>query len=129
MPLYVLLILVVGGISGVALALHMLGLSRVPRWSEDQARAAWLREFPDMAPRAVTLNAAGTAAMIASDNSRGLVWQFGADSAVHLLEGHHLQDHRRGLRVVFADFAVPSTIIPLTDAETPIWKKELAPDG
>jgi hypothetical protein len=47
MPLPVLIALVIGGIAGIALILHLSGRSRVVALTEVTARAAWLRHFPD----------------------------------------------------------------------------------
>lgn len=51
MPLHILLILVVGGIAGIALALHLLGLS------EENARAGWPRHRADDRIDAIALSA------------------------------------------------------------------------
>lgn len=47
MPLPVLLALVVAGIGGIALLLHLTGRSRTLAMTPESATAEWLRQYPD----------------------------------------------------------------------------------
>ncbi|MEO1364365.1 MAG: hypothetical protein AAFU86_11380, partial [Pseudomonadota bacterium] len=80
MPLHILLILVVGGIAGIALALHLLGMTGADPLRGDTARAAWLRAYPDDSVQRVAVSADGRVARIDCAAGRGLVWRMGADT-------------------------------------------------
>ena len=63
MPLELLLVLVIGGIAGIAVLLHVLGFSRSLTFEDEAAaRAAWLRAFPDDTVTGVTLSESQSAA-------------------------------------------------------------------
>lgn len=128
MPLWLLLILVVSALSLVTLALHLLGLSRIAPWTGVEARAAWLRQFPDLPPKELLLAHNGRAALVLYDGGRGLVWQFGADSTARCLSDIHLTKTPRGVRLQFKEFAVPRVTLQLDDSEMLLWMKELQTD-
>ena len=123
MPLEILLILVVGGISGITVILHLLGLTSPRRLRDaEDARAAWLREFPYDTPTQVTLSADQRAALISTRAGRGLVWCIGADTVARPLSGCDLSDTKSGLRVDFHDFGTPHAAITLPDADRQTWR-------
>ena len=65
MPLSVLLPLVACGIIGIAVIVHLLGLSRAARLGDAGVAAApWLREFPEDTPTRVILSHDQHAALI-----------------------------------------------------------------
>jgi hypothetical protein len=107
MPLPVLIALVVFGIAGIALLLHVLGYSSAPPLSEDSARAGWLRHFPDDSIRTVTLGKDGRMALIDTANGCGLVWLMGADTVARRLEQARLD---RG-KLTFDDFGAPKVLL------------------
>lgn len=130
MPLWLLLIFVLGALGSITLALHLLGLSRVAPWTLDDARAAWERQFPDTPPLDIRLAHNGRAALVQHAEGTGLVWQFGIDSTARELSGIQLSPSKDGLRIKFNEFAVPSVTLKLTEDEKPHWMKELqANDG
>ncbi|MCF6231938.1 MAG: hypothetical protein L3J36_02360 [Rhodobacteraceae bacterium] len=127
MPLYILLLLVIGGISMIALLLHRLGKSRLTVLSTPSASHAWNRHFPDDEVYSVILAENGHAAYVETSGGPGLLWSFGADTV-----GRHLQDYRLSqapdhLKVVFHDFTAPQVILRLNDKERPRWQQKLAP--
>lgn len=126
MPLHILVILVVGGIGGIALLLHLLGLS-TPRIFDgpDDAADKWRREFPDSQVVDVTLNHKGTVAFIQTRSRPGLVWSFGADTVARPLFDFDAIPTKKGLRIEFHDFAAPHVSIPLGDFEIPHWENLL----
>lgn len=127
MPLHILLILVVGGIAGIALALHLLGLSKAPAFTDATARAAWLRAFPDDAVHSVHLTNDGRAARVRTANGAGVVWQMGADSCARLLSGHEtLKDHGSGAVLILSDYAAPKIRLTLTPDEHQDWQRWIA---
>ncbi|MBM1814944.1 hypothetical protein [Pseudosulfitobacter pseudonitzschiae] len=125
MPLSVLLILVAGGIGGIALVLHLLGLSRIPPLTEGRARAGWLREYPDAVPEHITVAASGHAALIQTAQGAGLVWAVGADTTARRLIAPRLTDTAQGLRVRLRDPAAPHITLRLTDTERQTWRAAL----
>ena len=118
MPLHILLILVIGGIAGIAALLHVLGHSRPFDLSDaGTARREWLRHWPQDQVAHVYLTPA--AALIETANGPGLLRPFGADSVGHRLAG--LDDSAKGLRLSFADFAAPAVTLPLPPETRALW--------
>jgi len=121
-PLHILLILVVGGIAGIALALHLLGLSQAPPLGPDSARAAWLRHFPDDPVNEVSVTRDGRAARIVTDHGRGIVWQMGADTCARTLNGEEqIHLHKGKVTVRLNDYAAPRIRLHLTPDEQDEW--------
>ena len=125
MPLEILLILVTGGIAGIALALHLSGLSRVTPLDEGAARAGWLRHFPDDPVEELRLARNGRAALVRTASGRGVVWRFGADTVARYLVDVRLRDLATGLQLRFGDFGTPKLTLDLAPEERRIWKEEI----
>lgn len=87
MPLPVLLTLVIGGISAIAILLHLSGRSALRVIDPEDAHADWHRHFPDDRIRSVLVARDGHAALVETDQGPGLLWAFGADTAAR-----HLRD-------------------------------------
>ncbi|MFL4468643.1 hypothetical protein ACERZ8_01670 [Tateyamaria armeniaca] len=122
MPLHILLIMVIGGIAGIALALHLLGLSRQSPFTEGTARAAWLRHRPDDTVLTVDLTNDGLAARILSDKGRGILWHMGADTCARLLTGGEEAHVRRNtVTLHLNDYTAPKIRLHLTPDEQESW--------
>ncbi len=125
MPLEILLALVILGIAGIALLLHLTGRSARTRLSAPSARAHWLRHFPDDTVLDVTVADSGDAALVRTPAGPGLLWAFGADTVARPLQGFDLLDTRDGVRVIFHDFAAPSVRLTLTPDERASWRQDM----
>ena len=78
MPLHNLIALVVLGILGIAALTYALGYAEARRFENvGAAQPAWLREFPEVQVKNVTLCRSGAAALIATDQGPGIVWARG----------------------------------------------------
>jgi len=109
MPLPLLLVLVVVGIAAITLLVRWL--SPTPPLTFDNketAAAAWLREFPDRAPKGVLLSEDGKSALVVLTRGSGLVWAMGADSTARGLAGATVEPSRHGLVIRLRDFASPA---------------------
>lgn len=127
MPLEILLVLVVGGIAGITLLLHLTGRSRQVVLTPETAQAQWLRHFPDDTVIDVTVAHNGSAALVRTETGAGLLWSFGADTvARHLLDFDRL-DHPEGFEVQFHDFGTPRVILHLDDTERRHWRHLMEP--
>ncbi len=126
MPLNILIILVVGGISLIALLLHLLGKSRQITLSLEDARTAWHRHFPDDLILDLIVAHDGHAALVQTEQGPGLLWSFGADTVARHLRDFDLLDEPGGTKVIFRDFAAPSATLHLSDAERPIWQEMMS---
>ncbi|SLN09572.1 hypothetical protein ROG8370_00019 [Roseovarius gaetbuli] len=126
MPLSVLLPLVVCGIIGIAVILHLLGLSR-PARLEGSARASavWLREFPDAPPTRVILSHDGQAALIETEAGSGVVWAMGADTTARYLGGARIRRTAKGLRIDLPDFTAPHIRLRLDPDEAAQWPSHM----
>jgi hypothetical protein len=121
MPLEVLLILVVGGIAGIALLLQLLGYSRAEPFTEDTARAAWVRAEPDVPAHAVHLSDDRMAALVETGRGPAIVWHMGTDTTAHWLKGARTSRSNTGLRILLNDFAAPSVRVKLSPGATSRW--------
>ncbi|SLN22030.1 hypothetical protein ROJ8625_00854 [Roseivivax jejudonensis] len=122
MPLEVLIALVVCGIAGIAILTHLFGLSsRSVFEDEAAARAAWLREFPQLSPGEVTLATDRHAALVTTRKGPGLVWSFGADTTARLLTGARVSRDARGLVIRLPDYSAPRIRLSLDDDEAARW--------
>jgi hypothetical protein len=126
MPLNVLLILVVGGISLIALLLHLLGKSSQIALSQEDARTAWHRHFPDDLILDLIVAHDGHAALVQTEQGPGLLWSFGADTVARHLRDFDLLDEPHHTKVIFHDFTAPSATLHLTDTERPIWQEMMS---
>ncbi len=132
MPLELLLILVVGGISAIALLLHLSGRSKPKVMTAAQARQAWLRQFPENPAKYLRLAENGLAALVTSDDATaplGLVWSFGADTVARSLHDTKATRAEHGLHLRFADFSAPQVLLRLTTAEADAWLSQIVSAG
>ncbi|GAW35609.1 hypothetical protein RA2_02673 [Roseovarius sp. A-2] len=126
MPLSILLPMVVVGIACIAVLLHLLGLSRRATLPDTAAaRAAWLREFPADAPIHVTLCDNRSAALIATETRRGVVWPMGADTTARYLTGARARRTKTGLRLNLPDYTAPQIHLALDPDEVAAWQDAL----
>ncbi len=122
MPLSILLPMVVLGIAGIAVLLHVLGLSRRATLSDAAAaRAAWLREFPEDSPIRVILCHDHSAALIETARGRGVVWPMGADTTARYLNGARIRQRKTGLTLDLPDYTAPRIRLTLAPDEAANW--------
>lgn len=122
MPLGLLIIIVVIGIAGIALLAHRLGMSAPLEMAEDDARARWLREWPDDPVTAIRRAPDGHAALVLTRTGPGLVWSFGADSVARRIRDAELTDCAQGLRIDLHDFAAPPVTLHLPPDDARTWR-------
>jgi hypothetical protein len=119
MTLELLLTLVGGAITGIALLLHLTGHSRSFDIADTRiARQEWLRHFPDDTFRAAYLGA--NAALIDSEPGMGLLRPFGADTVARRI--HRLTETPKGINIDFADFAAPALTLTLDPQTRATWR-------
>lgn len=121
MPLTILLALVVGGIAGIALLLHLSGRSRKRVLTPETAADDWLRHFPQDQVYEATISHDGHAALVLTGAGPGLLWAFGANTVARRLKDFDLIDKGARLRVVFHDFTAPAVSLRLDDFERQHW--------
>ncbi len=127
MPLEILLVLVVGGIAGITMLLHLTGRSDRRVLTQDVARDDWLRHFPDDVVVDVTVSHDALSALVRTETGPGLLWSFGADTvARHLLDFDWIE-HPKGFEFQFHDFATPSALIHLDEMERRHWRHLMEP--
>ncbi|WP_146345880.1 hypothetical protein [Falsiphaeobacter marinintestinus] len=117
MPLELLLALVVIGIAGIALLLHLMGRSDQTYLTTEDARAQWHRHFPDDDIIDVTLTQDAHAAVVRTREGTGLLWSFGADTVGRHLIDFDMIETEHGLQVMFHDYASPKVTLHLTEFE------------
>lgn len=111
MSLPLLAILVVGGVSGILLAIHLAGGTRDVRLdAPDAAMQRFALDFPEAAPRAVILDAAGDAAFLDTDAGVGLVQAIGDRYLTRLIDPGQAKMSRPApehLALAFAETGLP----------------------
>ncbi len=128
MPLEILLVLVVGGIAGITLLLHLTGRSEPFVLTPETARAQWLRHAPDDTIIDVTISNDRHAALVRTETGAGLLWSFGADTvARHLLDFDWIE-RPEGFEIQFHDFGTPGTLIHLDEIERAHWRHLMEPE-
>lgn len=123
MPLTLLLILVIGGIAGIAVLTIALGLGqRAQLRDAAHLRAVWDADNPDMPSASAHLSATGHAGLIErADGGLGIVWAMGADFATRPLTGAQIRS-RRGRNVISTgDFTAPRIRLNLSIDEARTW--------
>ncbi|WP_083096092.1 hypothetical protein [Pseudophaeobacter leonis] len=128
MPLELLLTLVIGGITAIAVVLHLTGRSSQKVMTAAQAREAWLRQFPENHIAQLTLAEDGHAALVQLEDDTaplGLVWSFGADTVARSLHDTKATRAKHGLHLRFADFSAPQVLLRLSAAETDAWLRQI----
>lgn len=127
MPLELLLILVVTGIAGIAVLLHLLGRSDQARLFVEDAHTHWHRHFPDDHIIDATVSADGRAALIRTDQGAGLLWAFGADTVGRHLTDFDMIETPTGLQIRFHDYATPKVSLHLAGQERAHWINLMRP--
>jgi hypothetical protein len=125
MPLNVLLPIVIVGIAGIAVLLHLLGRTAPRRLSDaEEALQAWAREYPDETAIEAWPSADLRAALILLvDGRAGLVWCMGDDTVARLLEHFDLLDTETGLDLRLQDISAPHVSVRLSEPDRRRWKE------
>ena len=122
MPLGILLPLVICGIAGIAVLLHVLGRSKPASLvDEHAARAAWSDEFPDDPATTVVLSHDHRAALLQTRKGPGLVWPMGADTTARFLTDAKITQTTTGLRIDLPDYTAPHIDLRLDPDEARRW--------
>ncbi|MEL7133595.1 MAG: hypothetical protein AAGK77_14425 [Pseudomonadota bacterium] len=123
MPLHILVVLVVFGIAGITLALHLLGLSRTAPFADGTARAAWLRAYPDDEILSIQITREGHVARITTTQGKGILWQMGTHDCARRLTGQETLTCKAGGAVLHLnDYAAPRVRLPLSSSEQTEWQ-------
>ena len=116
MPLEILVVLVIGGIAGIALLTWALGWGTALRLgSAEQACIWWNREWPEIPARGAILAKDRHAAVIDTENGPGLVWVMGADCAARPLDQARVTATPTGINVHFPGMDVSDIHLHLDD--------------
>lgn len=127
MPLEILLILVVGGIAGIAALTWLAGLAQPRQLNEQDAQSEWARHYPDDTVQSVWVTHDAKAALVITDQGPGLLWVMGADTVGRHLRDFDLIDEPHGLSVIFHDYTAPKTHLHLDEDERLVWKNLITP--
>lgn len=127
MPLEILLVLVVGGIAGVTLLLHLTGRSQLRVLTQENTGQEWLRHFPDDVVIDFAIAHDGHTALIRTASGPGLIWSFGADTVARHLLDYDMLDHPDGFEIQFHDFATPRCLVRLDEFERSHWRNLMEP--
>ncbi len=116
MSLWITLIIVTTGISGIVALVHFPHAS-VPVGLESKAEVleVWANEFPDVPATGALLEPSGFASLIDLENGgTGLVWAMGDGAVGRVLDAGILDGHEDVLRVELPDLTAPYVDIEIT---------------
>ncbi|MCF6273477.1 MAG: hypothetical protein L3J37_09875 [Rhodobacteraceae bacterium] len=128
MPVWITLIIVIAGISGIVALVHFTGGSvRARLESKAGALKTWLAQFPDHPATGALLEPTGHAALIDLEDGRtGILWAMGRGAAGRVLQGGALQVRGARLRIDLADFTAPHIDVVIKDEPVRrIWAEAL----
>lgn len=130
MPLMVLVPLVVLGIGGIVLILHLLGWSRRFELASDAVvTREWLRHYPEDRIDTILCRAEAGVALVRTKAGAGVLRAFGADTVAHRVAA--MQSVPDGIAIDFGEFAAPRLVVKLPEAEKRLWlgEKDFGHDG
>ncbi len=128
MTLWVTLIIVVVGISGIVALVHFTGGSaRVRLESKAEVLEMWNNQFPDRPALSALLEPSGFAALIdLENNGTGLLWAMGDEVVGRVLISGMLAERGNVLRVDLPDITAPHVDIEIEDKMVRrIWAETL----
>ena len=128
MSLWVTLVIVTVGISGIIALVHFTGGSTRARLeSKAKVLAMWNIEFPDRPAISALLEPSGFAALIdLENNATGLLWAMGDGVAGRVLTTGSFSQHGTELRVELPDITAPNIDIKIEDKMVRrIWAETL----
>lgn len=116
MPLEILAPMVVIGIFGIALMLHLSGQSRTDPLTAERAAEAWITQIPGVASRQILLSDDARVALVETDRGPGLLWVFGADCTARLFSAPPaVRETADQIVVTTGDFTAPRIRARLAD--------------
>ena len=118
MPLHITLIIVVFGISGTVLLVHLIGWTRSRHIQGlSDARAIWDDFFPEEAIISVLESDDECAALLTLESgAHGLIWSLGDEPVVRLLhDPKPAMETSTGLRIRLAEFSAPYVDVHLAN--------------
>lgn len=126
MTLSLLLLLVTGGIAGIVIILHLLGLSKPCIFADESAvRRVWQAEYPDTQLLDVLQSRNLHFALVRSSAGMGIVWPMGADGAARLLLGVEVRRSKNGLFLSLPDYTAPEISLRLSPDEAQDWLRKI----
>ena len=128
MSLWITLIIVTAGISGIVALVHFTGGSaRVRLESKGEVLAMWHNEFPNEPALGALLEPSGFAALIdLEDGGTGLLWAMGDEAVGRVLKTGILDQHEDVLRIELPDMTAPHVDIKISDRMVRrIWAETL----
>ena len=134
MPLPLLGALVVLGIGGLVLLIHLLGWSKRPHYADAaEATAALLADYPNVEIRDVALADDGRAALFDLAEGVGFAAPFGEGRLTRLITDDDVKkvdEAPDGLTIWLSDYTAPRLTIALTDqAARTAWTTRLTSRG
>ncbi len=123
MPLWLLVVLVVGGIGMTVLAVHVTGGTVMARLADErQARERYIQDFPEDQIETVVLDADGRNAVLAlAGGAAGIIHAFGDRFLTRRLVGDGVvvaSGDSRALTVTLDDFTCPALSMRFCDDES-----------
>ena len=134
MPLPILGALVVLGIGGLVLLIHLLGWSKRPQYVDEAAAAAALiTDYPHAKIQQMRLADDRRAALFLLSTGVGFAAPFGEGRLTRVLNAEDIRrvdEGRDGLTIRLTDYTAPKLEVMIADAEArQVWAKRLMSEG
>ena len=134
MPLPILGALVVLGIGGLVLLIHLFGWSKRPQYADEaEAAAALMTDYPNATIQQARLADDRRAALFLLSTGVGFAAPFGEGRLTRVLNVEDIRrvdEGRDGLTIRLTDYTAPQLDVMIADAEAQqVWAKRLINKG
>ena len=129
MPLHIILPIVIFGIAGIVLLVHLTGGTVTRRIADlADAQKLWAGDFPDEVLSDLRIDDPGRVALVQlQDGRQGILWAFGGDAVVrHLIAPPEVAETDTGLTLRLRDYTAPAIRVTLADKnDRAAWRAAL----
>ncbi|MAM63744.1 hypothetical protein [Maritimibacter sp. UBA3975] len=122
MPLWLLGIIVVVGLTAIWLVMRVYGFDRPLTLTHEVVAQEFAVDNPGLTPEDIHLAKSGQSALVHAGGSTYVLWVMGQDVATHDLAKARVSDAESGLTLRLPDFAAPRVTLTLTEDEKARWK-------
>ncbi|MZR13571.1 hypothetical protein GQE99_11145 [Maritimibacter sp. DP07] len=121
MPLWLLGIIVVVGLTAIWVFMRLYGFDKSLKLTHEMAGQEFTTDNPGLVAEDIVLARSGQAALIRAAGDTYVLWVMGQDVATHNLARARVTEAPEGVTLRLPDFAAPKVTIHLTDDEKRTW--------
>lgn len=122
MPLWLMGIVVVVGLTAIWLVMRLYGFDRPLSLTPETAGEEFMNDNSGLVPEEILLASSGQSALIRAGGDLHVLWVMGQDVATRKLARARVTDAPEGLTLRLPDFTAPRLTLRLTDEEKRAWR-------